>query len=150
MKPNKEVIKAARVVSAVFDVPLKEIMSKSRQSAIPRQAALYVARAKTPCSNNIISLSLGYADHSTFNHAMRAVVERRQNDPHFNRRINQCLKKYGRGSRAVEKRETGREKMLRERSVRRIVKAPRLVDTQGYEHVGHYAYREKLYAGRTY
>lgn len=149
MRRNKEINKAIFAVSSVFNVPVEDITSSRRSCAIPRQVAAFVARAKTPCSTAEISRNLGYSDHSSFPHSIRAVNARRQEDQHFNRRVVMCLELFSKGER-VKARETGGQKMEREKKIRAIVKNGRLLTPEGYERPTHEAMRAKIYGERRY
>ena len=64
-----------RVVANHYDLPVSALLgpSKLRRFARPRQIAMHLARALTPCTFAVIGRSIGGRDHSTVCHAVDAI-----------------------------------------------------------------------------
>jgi hypothetical protein len=71
------------VVASHYRIPVQEMVSdrKSRESARPRQVAMYLARKLTPKSLPEIGRRFGGRDHTTVMHAIRQVEKLIATDP---------------------------------------------------------------------
>lgn len=72
-------------VAEHFNIKLAEMHSSRRSRAVarPRQIAMYLAKALTPCSLPEIGRKFGGRDHTTVIHAVRKVEELLEMDPHL-------------------------------------------------------------------
>lgn len=72
-------------VSAIFDVPVDDMKSKSRAMDLARArfAAAYILRSERKLSYPIIGRLLGRRDHSTIMHACVRAAELNLSDPEF-------------------------------------------------------------------
>ena len=67
-----------QIVAQGFGVEVCDLTSRrrGRREARPRQVAMWLARAATPCSLPEIGRAFGNRDHTTVMHAIRQVDER--------------------------------------------------------------------------
>ena len=72
-----------RIVAEHFDLTPELLIGKTRKQeiAVPRQIAMYLAKKLTKSSLKVIGLHFGNRDHSTVIHAVRAVENKRSQDP---------------------------------------------------------------------
>lgn len=72
-----------RTVAEHFDLTPELLIGKTRKQeiAVPRQIAMYLAKKLTKSSLKVIGLHFGNRDHSTVIHAVRAVENKRSQDP---------------------------------------------------------------------
>lgn len=85
-----------QVVADEFNLDVREMKSKRRTDAVafPRQIAMYLSRTMTDeFSTNAIGIAFGGRDHSTVMHACNKIKEKMNQDPYFNAKINQIIKK---------------------------------------------------------
>lgn len=77
------------VVAHGFGIDVSEMYSQRRSRAVarPRQAAMYLAKRKTPYSLPMIGRLFGGRDHTTVIHAVNRVESLRGSDPAFNAKI---------------------------------------------------------------
>ncbi|MDR1418209.1 MAG: chromosomal replication initiator protein DnaA [Endomicrobium sp.] len=85
-----------QVVADEFNLDFKDMKSKRRTDAVafPRQIAMYLSRTLTDeFSTNAIGDAFGGRDHSTVMHACNKIKGKMNQDPYFNAKINQIIKK---------------------------------------------------------
>ncbi|HGE72488.1 TPA: hypothetical protein ENX78_16725 [Candidatus Poribacteria bacterium] len=93
----KELITAEsikKVVAKHFNVRLSDIKSDKRTKplTLPRHVAMYLCRRLTKLSLIDIGRDFGKKDHTTVMHACDKIEEAIQNDPGFERTIEQLIK----------------------------------------------------------
>lgn len=83
-----------RVAAEYFNVKVSDLKSNKKQQiiAIPRQAAMYMARQMTSLSTIEIGQRLGGRDHSTVIHAVKKVENRMEEDHNFARTMTDLKK----------------------------------------------------------
>jgi chromosomal replication initiator protein len=81
------------VVGYFPSISMSDLISSSRIKSIvlPRQIAMYLCRQLTNMSLMDIGQRFGGRDHSTVIHAINKIEETIQNDPEFDRTINQLM-----------------------------------------------------------
>jgi chromosomal replication initiator protein len=93
---NIEVIQ--KKVAEHYDIRLADMTSKRRPEniAFPRQVAMYLARAMTESSLNVIGEAFGGRDHGTVLHACRLVKDRMEVDPNIRQVVSYLEKQLSR------------------------------------------------------
>lgn len=76
-----------RAACAHFGIPMREMTSKTRQNARPRQVAMFLARRMTPRSYPDIGRFFGGKDHSTIIYGEGKIEELRLTDRQLARAI---------------------------------------------------------------
>lgn len=78
-----------KVVSEFYGIKCQEMKSKkrTREIALPRQVAMYLAKQCTDASLNDIGKNFGGKDHATVIYACKQMEEKRVKDEDFNRKI---------------------------------------------------------------
>ncbi|MGD1075032.1 MAG: chromosomal replication initiator protein DnaA [Thermodesulfovibrionales bacterium] len=78
-----------KVVSEFYGIKCQEMKSKkrTREIALPRQVAMYLAKQCTDSSLNDIGKNFGGKDHATVIYACKQMEEKRATDEDFNRKI---------------------------------------------------------------
>ncbi len=86
-----------RRVAAVYEVSAKDLLGKCRQRAVvlPRQVAMYVARAVTKLSLPQIGKAFGGRDHTTVLHACRKIEAAMKADPKLRRTVRELKAELG-------------------------------------------------------
>ena len=84
-----------KMVCEFYNISLSDIKAKRRTKdiALPRQIAMYLAKQVTEASLNDIGKNFGGKDHATVIYACRQIEERRTKDETFNRIIENLLQK---------------------------------------------------------
>lgn len=84
-----------KAVCDFYNLKVSEIKAKrrTRDIALPRQVAMYLAKQATTSSLSDIGKCFGGKDHSTVLYACRQMEERRTKDETFNRMIENLLQK---------------------------------------------------------
>lgn len=84
-----------KTVAEFFGIKYQEMRSKKRtkEIAIPRQAAMYISKQLTDSSLSDIGKNFGGKDHATVIYACRQIAERREKDEDFNRKIESLIKR---------------------------------------------------------
>lgn len=82
-------------VADYFSLKVSDMKSRTRRKDIaqPRQVAMYIARELTGSSLGEIGKSMGGKDHATVIYATKQVKKRRENDPIFDRSVENLLNK---------------------------------------------------------
>ncbi len=82
-------------VAGEFDVPAESLRSKTRISRVvrARQTAMFICRQLTDLSLVTIGAQFGGRDHSTVLHSIRKIERLMADDPIFERRIGDIIKK---------------------------------------------------------
>ena len=80
-----------KVTADYYNIKISDLKSSKKQKAIalPRQAAMYLARQLTPYSTIEIGQKLGGRDHSTVIHAVKKIESRLGTDTAFSRQLNE-------------------------------------------------------------
>ncbi len=84
-----------KVVCDFYNLKISDIRAKRRTKdiALPRQVAMYLAKQVTQCSLSDIGKAFGGKDHATVIYACKQTEERRSKDESFNRIIENLLQK---------------------------------------------------------
>ncbi len=84
-----------KMVCEFYNISLSDIKAKRRTKdiALPRQVAMYLAKQVTEASLNDIGKHFGGKDHATVIYACRQIEERRTKDETFNRMMENLLQK---------------------------------------------------------
>lgn len=79
-----------------FGLKMQELKARKRtkEVALPRQIAMYLAKQLTACSLSDIGKNMGGKDHATVIYACKQIEERRRKDENFNRMIESLLNKF--------------------------------------------------------
>ncbi len=82
-----------RVVADFFGIKNQDMKSKKRtkEIALPRQAAMYLGKQLTESSLSDIGKNFGGKDHATVIYACKQIEERRAKDEEFNRKIDNLI-----------------------------------------------------------
>lgn len=83
-------------VAEHYGIKLQDLKAKKRSKdvAIPRQIAMYLARELTGSSLSDIGKVIGGKDHATVIYACKQIAGRRAEDPDFNRMMESLLNKF--------------------------------------------------------
>jgi chromosomal replication initiator protein len=89
-KKQITVVKIQDIVSAYFNIDLKEIHSKSRKREIvqARQVTMFLSKKYTDYSYSHIGSLVGKRDHATVLHACRAIQDSMDVDKSFRSTMN--------------------------------------------------------------
>lgn len=91
--------------SAYFGQPVIDMKSarRARQSARPRQVAMYLARQLTPLSLPAIGVMFGNRDHTTVINAIERVETLMSSDAMLARAVKDLTRQLGPGARQMER-----------------------------------------------
>lgn len=86
--------KIQKVVAEEYSLTVKDlkIKKKTKELAIPRQIAMYLARSLTDMSTTEIGDTFGGRDHTTVMHAHNKIAKQIENDAWFAAQINKIIK----------------------------------------------------------
>lgn len=85
-----------KVVAEYYGISIDEIRGqrRTRESAFPRQVAMYISRELTNASLPAIGREFGGRDHSTVIYAYEKIKETMRQDPELARTINQLINRF--------------------------------------------------------
>ncbi len=96
-RPKVELATIAKSVARSFEIPLAQVRNgdRSREHAVPRQCAMFLARELTEESLQSIAAFFGRKNHSTVLHACTKIRKLEQSDPALGQRLHALRRDLG-------------------------------------------------------